>query len=159
MLDPIFAPEDPRSPEVGRILERHHAFANTHSPREDVHALPLEGLLDPAVSLFGLRVEGELLAIGALKRLTDDHVELKSMHTLAEARGQGLGRRMVERLLAVARDRGYTRVSLETGSMDAFQPARTMYAGAGFEPCGPFADYRPSPNSTFLTRRVDPSPR
>lgn len=149
-----FAIEDPRSAEVRGILERHLAFANTHSPPEDVHALDLDGLCNAAVTLFGCRIDGELLAVGAIKELSGRHAELKSMHTVAEARGRGLGRAMVERLLGEARRRGYERVSLETGTMDAFVPARTMYAAVGFEPCGPFADHRESPSSTFMTRRL-----
>jgi putative acetyltransferase len=73
------------------------------------------------------------------------------MHTTESARRRGLGRAMVAYLLAVARDRGFRQVSLETGSMPAFAPARLLYASVGFSPCEPFADYRPSPNSTCMT--------
>jgi putative acetyltransferase len=143
--------EDPRTDDVRQLLERHLAFARATTPPEDVHALDLGGLLDPAVTFFSLREDGELLAIGALKHLDDEHVEVKSMHTAESARGRGLGRAMLEHLLAVARERGYRRVSLETGAMAAFAPARALYASAGFEPAGPFGDYRPSPSSAFMT--------
>ena len=73
------------------------------------------------------------------------------MHTAEAARGQGIGRRMIEHLISVAREAGYKRISLETGSMAEFAPARALYASAGFEPCEPFANYRPSPNSTYMT--------
>ena len=73
------------------------------------------------------------------------------MHTVESARGQGVGRRMIEHLIAVARDAGYRCLSLETGSMAEFAPARSLYASAGFEPCEPFGDYRDSPNSTYMT--------
>ncbi|RPF27077.1 GNAT family N-acetyltransferase [Georgenia muralis] len=151
MPDLIITVEDPRSPEVLRILDRHHAFAHSQSPPEDVHALDVEGLAEPGVKLFGARRGGRLLAIGALKRLGADHAELKSVHTAEEARGQGLGSAVVAHLLDVARAQGYTRVSLETGPMEAFEPARRVYARAGFRPCGPFGDYRPSPHSAFMT--------
>jgi putative acetyltransferase len=144
-------PDDPQAPDVLALLERHLAFANEHSPPEDVHALDVEGLLDPAVTFVSLRRSGELLGVGALKELDASHGELKSMHTLAEARGQGVARALLEHLIALARARGYERVSLETGSMDAFVPARSLYAGAGFTPCEPFGDYRPSRNSHFMT--------
>ena len=98
---------------------------------------------------------GDLLAVGALKQLDAEHGELKSMHTAAAARGRGIGAAMVEHLLDVARGRGLRRVSLETGSMDAFVPARTLYARYGFAECGPFGDYSPSPNSTFMTLELD----
>ena len=93
------APDDPRSADVVALLQRHLTFANDHSPPEDVHTLDLDGLRDPAVAFFSARREGELLAIGALKRLDDTQVELKSMHTAESARGQGVGRAMVEHLL------------------------------------------------------------
>jgi len=108
-------------------------------------------LLGPAVTFFALRRDGELLGVGALKELDPTHAEIKSMHTAEAARGTGVGRAMVEHLLATASARGYRRVSLETGSMDAFLPARTLYASVGFVPCGPFADYSESPNSSFMT--------
>jgi putative acetyltransferase len=73
------------------------------------------------------------------------------MHTAPPARGRGIGRAMVDHLLGVARDRGLRRVSLETGSMAAFAPARSLYASSGFRECGPFGDYSPSRNSTFMT--------
>jgi putative acetyltransferase len=143
--------DDPRATDVRELLERHLAFAGSHSPPEDIHALEVDGLLDPAVTLFTFRVQGELLGVGALKQLDGRHAELKSMHTIEEARGCGIGRAMVDHLIGVARDRGFRRVSLETGSMPAFAPARALYASAGFRRCGPFGDYSPSRNSTFMT--------
>jgi putative acetyltransferase len=92
-----------------------------------------------------------VLAIGALKHLDDAHGELKSMHTAERARGRGLGRRMLQHLLASARARGYRRVSLETGSTEEFAPARALYATAGFAACGAFADYRSSVWNTFMS--------
>ena len=142
---------DPRSGEVRGLLERHLAFAYGEVPPEDRHALDPDGLADPAVTFYGLRVEGELLAVGALKSLGDGHGELKSMHTAQAARRRGLGRAMLDHLLCVARERGFRRVSIETGSMQAFAPARSLYASAGFTVCEPFDDYRPSSNSTFMT--------
>jgi putative acetyltransferase len=73
------------------------------------------------------------------------------MHTAAAARRRGPGRSMLDHLLRVARDRGFRRVSIETGSVDAFAPARSLYAAAGFTLCDPFGDYRLSPNSTYMT--------
>jgi putative acetyltransferase len=143
--------DDPRAEDVRRLLEGHLAFADSHSPPEDVHALDVDGLLDPAVTFYSFRLQGELLGVGALKALDDHHAELKSMHTAERARGRGIGRAMLDHLIGAARDRGFRRVSIETGSMEAFAPARSLYAGAGFEECGPFGDYRPSPNSTFMT--------
>jgi putative acetyltransferase len=147
--------DDPRADDVRALLERHLAFARSISPPEDVHALEVDSLLDPAVTFFSFRLDGALLAVAALKQLDRRHAELKSMHTAQAARGRGIGRAMVDHLLAVARDRGFRRVSLETGSQPAFSSARSLYASAGFSPCGAFGDYRPGPNSSFMTLSLD----
>jgi len=120
-----------------------------------VHALDTAGLLDPAVTFFSARRGGVLLGVGALKRLDRSQAELKSMHTVEAARGQGVGRAMVEHLLSVAVDRGYLRVSLETGTMEAFAAARLLYASAGFVPCEPFGEYTVNPYSTCMTISLD----
>ena len=92
-----------------------------------------------------------LVAIGALKRLTDDHGEVKSMHTAEAARGRGIGSALLRHVIAVAEARGMTRLSLETGSWPYFAPARALYARHGFVECPPFGDYRADPNSVFMT--------
>lgn len=143
--------DDPRNDDVIALLERHLVFARTVTPPGDVHALDLDGLLDPSVTFFSLRDDGALLAIGAIKELDPTHVELKSIHTAEEARRMGVGRALVERLIQVARERGASRISLETGSMDEFAPSRTLYSRLGFTECAPFAGYVPSRNSTFMT--------
>ena len=155
MGDGTISTADPRSADVRGLLQRHLAFAHAQVPPEDRHALDVDGLSDPSVTFYGLRVDGELLAVGALKRLDDEHAELKSMHTAEGARRRGLGRSMLAHLLRVARDRGFRRVSIETGSVGAFAPARALYAGAGFTECGPFGNYRASPNTTFMTLKLD----
>jgi putative acetyltransferase len=142
--------DDPRADDVRELLAAHLAFANSHSPPEDVHALDISGLLDPAISFFSYRSSGILLAVGALKQLDAGHAELKSMHTAAASRGNGVGRAMLDHLVTLARQRGYRRLSLETGTMTAFAPARTLYASAGFLPCPPFGPYFVSPNSVCM---------
>ena len=107
------------------------------------------------MTLFSLRAGGELLGVAALKRLEDGHGEVKSMHTAEAARGRGVGRALVEHLIAVARERGYRRLSLETGAGPTFAPARRLYARAGFVPCELFADYVASPNSAYMTLVLD----
>ena len=146
--------DDPRRDDVRALLEQHLAFARAVTPPEDVHALDLDGLLDPAVTFFSLRLDGRLLGVGALKQLEHDHVEVKSMHTTLDARRRGVGRAILDHLLALAAARGARRVSLETGAGEAFAPARAMYAAAGFVPCGPFGGYGPSPKSAFMTRTL-----
>jgi putative acetyltransferase len=148
------AADDPLTADVQELLRRHLEFAHATTPPEGVHALGTDGLLDSAVTFFSLRRDGELIAIGALKELAARHGEVKSMHTAAAARGSGAGRAMLEHIIGVAAERGYERLSLETGSMAAFAPARALYASAGFTLCGPFAAYRPSPTSTFMTLAI-----
>ena len=143
--------DDPRAADVRELLRRHLTFARSVTPPEDAHALDLDGLLDPSISFYSCRADGQLLAIGALRRLDDEHAEVKSMHTVEAARGRGIGRAMLDHLLGVARERGYRRVSLETGAMDEFAPARALYVNAGFVPTETFGDYRESRNSVYLT--------
>ena len=150
-MEGVIAVDDPGAGDVRALLATHLAFANQHSPPEDVHALDVEALLDPAVTFFGYRRAGRLLAIGALRRMDAEHAEVKSMHTASEARGQGVGRAMLAHLIAEARARGYRRLSLETGTMAAFEAARALYASAGFVPCEPFGSYFHSPNSACMT--------
>jgi putative acetyltransferase len=142
--------DDPGAPDVRRLLETHLTFARAPTPPEDAHALDVDGLLDPSVTFFSFRRDGILLAVGALKRLDEDHAEVKSMHTVAAVRRQGIGRLMIEHLIGAARQAGYRRLSLETGSMAEFAPARSLYASVGFEPCEPFGEYRASLNSTYM---------
>lgn len=143
--------DDPQRPDVVALLEGHLEFAHTHSPPEDVHALDVEGLVGNGLSFYSIRDKGELLGVGALNYLDDTHAEIKSMHTVPAARGRGVGRAMVEHLVSVARENGCERVSLETGTMEAFAPARGLYESFGFEECEPFGSYFHSPNSVCMT--------
>ncbi len=144
--------DDPRRPDVMSLLERHLAFTASETPPEHSFALDVSGLLDPAITFFSYRDgSGELLGVGALKRLGDGTGELKSMHTSAEARGRGVGQSIVAHIIGVARARGLTRLYLETGTTDGFAAARRLYARAGFEPCGTFGGYPITGDNTFMT--------
>lgn len=150
-MDVAVAVDDPRSSDVQALLARHLAFARRLSPAEHVHAMPGERLADPAVTFFSARRGGELLGVAALRRLDPMHAELKSMHVAEAGRRRGVGRALVDHLLTVAVEQGFARVSLETGTMPEFAPARRLYAAAGFVPCEPFADYTDNPYSTCMT--------
>ena len=156
VTDLVIAPDDPRAPDVSALLRRHLELAHATTPPEFVFALDTDGLVQPAITFCSARRAGVLLGVGALKELDATHGELKSMHTAAAARGQGIGMALVDHLVALARDRGYRAVSLETGSQDAFAPARALYEKAGFAVCGPFADYPDSSNSVFMRRDLPP---
>lgn len=146
-----FTAVDPRTEEVARLLAAHLRFCRDRTPLENAHALDLVALAAPAVSVHAARVDGEVLAVGALQDLGGSHLELKSMHVAASARRLGLGRAMLEHLLGVARDRRCTRVSLETSAADDFAPARALYRAAGFTACGPYGSYEASPQACFMT--------
>lgn len=152
----VIAIEDPRTDDVVALLTRHLEFARSTTPPELVFALDLDGLRDPAITFCAARRDGALLGVGALKELDAAHGELKSMHTAAEARGQGVALALVVHLVGLASDRGYSRVSLETGSQDAFAPARALYGRAGFVPGASFGDYPDSPSSAFMTMSITP---
>ena len=148
--------EDPTAPEVIAVLERHLAFARAVTPEGGVFALDLEALGRPDVTFLCARADGRLLGVAALKELDQQSVELKSMHTIEEARGKGVGRTLVVHALELARDRGYRCVNLETGNFDAFAPARDLYQSCGFAPCEPYGQYRESPTSACMTISLDP---
>jgi putative acetyltransferase len=150
----VIAEDDPRADDIRALLERHLAFNREVTPPEGVHALDVDGLLDPAVTFFSARIDGQVVGVGALKQLDDSHAELKSMHTVQAARRQGVGRAMVVHLLSVAAERNYQRVSLETGAMPAFAPARSLYTKVGFRPCPPYGEYVGSPTSVCMTITV-----
>ncbi|GAB4367911.1 MAG: GNAT family N-acetyltransferase [Kiloniellaceae bacterium] len=143
--------DDLRGPEIAALLEAHLALMRATSPPESTHALDLDGLRRPEIAFWTLWDGDDLLGCGALKQLDAAHGEIKSMHTAKAARGRGVARRMLAHIIAEARARGYRRLSLETGSMDAFAPARGLYAAFGFTFCEPFADYVLDPNSVFMT--------
>ena len=146
---------DITDPAVTSILEAHLEFARRVTPPGHVHALDASGLASSDVTTFSLSDGQAVVAIGALRELSSDHGEIKSMHTVAGERGRGLGRHMATALLEESRRRGYSRVSLETGTMDAFEPARHLYESLGFEVCEPFGDYLPVPNSVCMTLYLD----
>jgi putative acetyltransferase len=153
--EPTIALGDLSDPRVLQLLEDHLADMFATSPAESVHALDVSGLRDPRVTFWTLQQGDDILGCVALKQLDPAHAELKTMRTSAEQRGRGLGRLLLDHVVAEARRRGYRRISLETGSQDFFTPARTLYARNGFEVCGPFADYLLDPNSVFMTRELD----
>jgi len=136
------------------LLALHLAGMHENTPREHVFALDLSGLQAPGVTLWSVWDAGEIAGIGALKSLGDGTGEVKSMRTAPASRGQGIGRALLPHIIAEATVRSYTRLSLETGNTEPFQPALQLYASEGFEPWGPFGEYKEIPFSSFLTRRL-----
>jgi putative acetyltransferase len=144
-------PGDLTDARIVALLETHVTTALAQGPRDSCHAFDVSGLQRPEVSFWAAWAGDDLRGVGALMNLGGGHGEVKSMHTAKAARGQGVGSAMVCHIVATARQRGYRRLSLETGSMDYFAPARALYVRHGFVECAPFGDYLPDPHSVFLT--------
>lgn len=143
--------DDPRRDDVLLLLEEHLADMYATSPPDSVHALDPESLAGPHIAFWTARDAQTLLGCVALKRLSEQHAELKSMRTATLARRRGVAGGLLDHVLAEARARGHSRVSLETGVEDYFAPARTLYASRGFTECSPFEGYTADPHSVFLT--------
>jgi putative acetyltransferase len=136
---------------VRALLERHVLRARAQTAPGSAHALDVDQLRSADVSFFAAWDAGALLGVAALKLLSGDHGEVKSMYTAEEARRHGVATALLRHIVAAARGMGLRRLSLETGSWDYFEPARNLYRRFGFRDCTPFGDYRPDPNSVFLT--------
>lgn len=144
--------DDLGGPAIRALLAQHLHAMNQLSPAASVHALDLTELLEPEITVWTVWSDSNLLGCGALKELGPEHGEVKSMRTASAHRRQGVARALMQHLIAEARRRSYVRLSLETGSMPAFEPARRLYEHFGFSYCSPFAQYIEDPHSVFLTR-------
>ncbi|NVD08351.1 GNAT family N-acetyltransferase [Vibrio sp. JPW-9-11-11] len=140
--------------EVIELLEEHLADMYATSPPESVHALDVDALKSPDITFFSGWVNGEIQGCLAIKQLTPRHVELKSMRTSNSSRKSGVATKLLTHALNTAIDKGYRKVSLETGTQQFFQPARNLYEKFGFTYCEPFANYELDPHSHFMTREL-----
>ena len=146
--------DDLQHPAVHALLNEHLENMHQLSPAESVHALSREKLRVPEITFWTAWEDDLLLGCGALKELDLKHGEIKSMRTPQANRRQGVGRAMLRHIIEVAKERGYERLSLETGAQEGFEPARKLYESFGFEYCGRFGDYPEDPNSVFMTLRL-----
>jgi putative acetyltransferase len=142
---------DLSDPRVADLLRIHLTSARAQTAPGSAHALDATGLQRPDISFWTIWEDERLLGLGALKRLSADHGEVKSMHTAPSMRRRGAGRAMLRHIIATARASGMTRLSLETGSWEYFQPAHALYRSHGFVECPPFAGYVLDPNSVFMS--------
>lgn len=151
---PTIAPESPLTPDLTLLMRRHTDAMHSQSPPGSIHMLDASKLAAPGIWFFVMRDGEEPIGMGAVKRIDGHHAEIKSMHVLAERRGQGLSRQMLDHLVAHALSEGFARLSLETGSQSGFVPAHNLYRSAGFADCGPFEGYVLDPNSVYMTRTI-----
>jgi putative acetyltransferase len=146
--------DDLSRPAIHALLNEHLKSMYELSPPESVHALDVEKLRKPEITFWSAWEDSLLLGCGALKELDGKHGEVKSMRTPTALRRKGAGRALLAHIIEVARSRSYERLSLETGSMEAFEPAQRLYESFGFTYCGPFGEYKEDPNSVFMTMRL-----
>jgi putative acetyltransferase len=151
--------DDLKGEAIARFLAEHIDDMRSVSPPESTHALDLEALQAEEVTFWSLYAGTEVVGCVALKRLDPTHAEIKSMRTAQTHRRNGIGSFMLSFVLNEARRRGFQRLSLETGSMAFFRPARALYEQFGFVRCQPFGDYIEDPNSVFMTLRLNPTSR
>ena len=143
------------SSEIAVFLEEHIKDMKAVSPPESKHALDLDGLRRPEITFWSVWDENVLVACGALKELDAVHGEIKAMRTSSKCRNKGIASYLLQHILKIARQRDYRRLSLETGSMAFFEPARSLYKKFGFEYCSPFSAYKEDPNSVFMAIELD----
>lgn len=148
--------DDPRSEQPALLLREHLEHMAAWSPAESSHALDIEGLCRPEVTFWTAWEGSELVGCGALLELDHRHGEIKSMRTVRAHLRKAVASRLLQHIIDEARRRSYVRLSLETGSLEDFAPARALYRKFGFSYCAPFGDYVPDPNSAFMTRVLTP---
>ena len=140
--------------ELAQILQAHWLFCTSSTPIEHVYALHASKLFSPDITVFSARIDGEIVGVGAIRKLDAHHAELKSMHTLAKSRGSGVGKAMVAHIEDFAKRSGIERISLETGTNETFRPARELYNSLGYESCEAFGDYVLSEDNTCMTKLI-----
>ncbi|MET9486823.1 GNAT family N-acetyltransferase [Nocardia sp. NPDC006630] len=146
--------DDLSGAEVIGLLQTHVAEMLDNSPEDSMHALDVDALRKPEITLWSVWEGDDIAGCGAVKELDPTHGEIKSMRMVEAWRGRGVATLLLEHILGVARERGYTRLSLETGSSEFYRPAVRLYERHGFALCGPFAEYTDDPHSVFMTRQL-----
>ena len=140
--------------DVRHLIDQHFAEMRAGSPPSACHVVPIDGLRTPDIRFFTVRENGALLGCGALRRLEKGHGEIKSMRTADGALGRGVGKAMLDHVVAAAQAEGMSRLSLETGSTEQFAAANRLYEKEGFERCGPFGGYADTAWTRFFTKEI-----
>jgi putative acetyltransferase len=153
-MDLKFRLDDLTGEPTRALIARHLAGMRASSPAESVHALEIDKLRSTDISFWSVWAGDEIVGCGALKRLDARRGELKSMRVADAFLGRGIGRALLQHLMAEARERRMQSLWLETGSAPAFVPALRLYESAGFSRCAPFEGYKEDPFSVFMTRTL-----
>jgi len=153
-VEPIITIQESLGEELAHLLQAHWLFCTSSTPIEHVYALDASKLFAPDITVFGASVNGEIVGVGALRKLDAEHAELKSMHTLAKSRGHGIGKAMVLHIESFAKNQGFKRISLETGANEPFKPARQLYTSLGYQECEAFGDYVLTEDNSCMTKLI-----
>jgi putative acetyltransferase len=148
--------DDLSSPQVQELVAEHLAGMQDHSPPGRVHALAIDALRAPTITLWSAWMDGQLCGCGALRQLSATLGEVKSMRTRQAFRGRGVGQAVLDMIVRTARQRGCSHLYLETGTGEAFAAAHALYLRNGFVRCGPFGDYTATDFNVFLVKELTP---
>jgi putative acetyltransferase len=151
---PVITIQESLGEDLAQVLQAHWLFCTSSTPIEHVYALDASKLFAPDITVFGASINGEIVGVGALRKLDAEHAELKSMHTLAKSRGLGIGKAMVLHIESFAKNQGFKRISLETGANEPFKPARQLYTSLGYQECEAFGDYVLTEDNTCMTKLI-----
>ena len=154
MVQIVITTEKSLTDELAQVLQAHWLFCTSSTPIEHVYALDPSKLFASDITVFGARIDGELVGVGAMRKLDADHAELKSMHTLAKSRGLGIGKAIVMHIEDFAISQGIKRLSLETGTNEAFRPARELYKSLGYNECEAFGEYILSDDNMCMSKEI-----
>ena len=153
-MGPVITIEESLTEDLAQLLQAHWLFCTSTTPIEHVYALDSSKLFAPDITVFGARIHGKLVGVGALRKLDEAHAEIKSMHTLARSRGLGVGKAVVAHIEQFAKDQGVKRISLETGATEPFKPARQLYISLGYQDCEAFGEYVLSEDNACMTKLI-----
>ena len=141
--------------EVNNLLKKHFIELRAASPEGSAHVLDIPGLKESSIKFWSLWENEKLIGCGALKLLSDEHGEFKSIRVHDRFRKKGYGIKIIEHLINKARELNVKRLSIETGAGAFFNPARKLFKKCNFKPCKPFAHYKEDINSIYLTKFIN----
>tara|TARA_B100000575_G_scaffold56276_1_gene42315 strand:- start:845 stop:1303 length:459 start_codon:yes stop_codon:yes gene_type:complete len=137
------------NPQVNELLKTHFIELKSVSPEGSSHVLDIEGLKVPSIKFWSLWENNDLIGCGALKILSENHGEFKSIRVANRFRQKKYGEKIIDHLIEKSKNQGIKKLSVETGAGEFFAPARKLFKNFGFKECKPFAHYKEDPNSCY----------
>ena len=145
--------DDLSGPQIAEFLREHIQQMRSITPLESKHALDLDALRTPEVTFWSVMDGDAVVSCGAIKQLDPAHAELKSMRTAPARTRSGIASLLLGHILTEAKRRGFSRLSLETGTAEFFLPARMLYEKLGSDYCEPFAHYKHGSDGSSQTQK------